>query len=121
MAPTKSKSRRDNPNASKPPEVALSHWMWPAFAAAVLVLVAAYSNSLHNSFHFDDSHVIVDNLYIRSLANIPHFFTDGRTFSSLPSNAIYRPVVSTTLAVDYSLASGLDPLWFHITQLTLLV
>jgi tetratricopeptide (TPR) repeat protein len=84
-------------------------------------LLGAYSNSLQNSFHFDDSHVIVDNLFIRNLANIPHFFTDARTYSVSPANAAYRPLVSTTLAIDYSLSGGLDPFWFHVTQLTLLV
>jgi tetratricopeptide (TPR) repeat protein len=88
---------------------------------AVALVLAAYSNSLHNSFHFDDSHVIVDNLFIRSLANIPRFFTDAQTFSALQQNANYRPVVSLSLAWDYWLAGGLDPFWFHVTQLTLLV
>ena len=87
----------------------------------MLFVLVAYSNSLHNSFHFDDSHVIVDNLFIRSLANIPHFFTDAETFSALQQNANYRPLVSTTLAVDYWVAGGLNPFWFHVTQLTLLV
>ena len=87
---------------------------------ATLLFLAAYSNSLHNSFHFDDSHVIVDNLFIRSLANIPHFFTDAQTFSALQQNATYRPLVSLTLAWDYRLAGRLDPFWFHVTQLTLL-
>src|SRR5258708_959871 len=44
-----------------------------ASLAAVLLVFLAYSNSFRNSFHFDDSHVIVDNLFIRSLANIPRF------------------------------------------------
>jgi tetratricopeptide (TPR) repeat protein len=99
-------------------------WGWlfvSASVAAVLLLLTAYSNSLHNGFHFDDSHVIVDNLFIRDLANIPRFFTDAMTFSAHPANATYRPVVSLTLAVDYWLAGGLEPFWFHVTQLTLLV
>ena len=56
--------------------------------AAVLV---AYSNHFHNSFHFDDDTVIQNNAYLRSLKNIPLFFRDGTTFSSLPANAAYRP------------------------------
>jgi hypothetical protein len=44
---------------------------------AALLIIAAYANSLHNEFHFDDSHVIVNNAYIRSLRNIPSFFTDA--------------------------------------------
>ena len=82
---------------------------------AVIALVGlTYANSFHNSFHFDDSHTIVDNPYIRSLRNIPRFFSDATTFSVLPANRTYRPVVSTSLAVDYALGRGLNPVFFHI-------
>src|SRR5215831_17129996 len=77
-----------------------------------LVIGAAYANHFHNSFHFDDAHTIVTNGAIRDLRNIPLFFRDATTFSSLPSNQSYRPLVSTLLAIDYRLG-GLDPLWFH--------
>lgn len=90
------------------------------WVALVLVLVA-YSDSLHNSFHFDDSHVIVTNLYIRSLGNIPRFFVDAYTFSSLPANATYRPIVSLTLAIDYWVGHGLNPVPFHCSQILYLV
>ena len=100
----------------------MSRW-WPvpaAYAVALLLLFAAYSNSLRNAFHFDDSHLIVENLHIRDIRNIPRFFTDARTFSSLATNAVYRPVVSTTLALDYFIGGGLNPVPFHVTQLILL-
>src|SRR6185436_132379 len=90
-----------------------------AIAAAVVAFAGAYANSLNNAFNFDDSHVIEQNLFIRDLANVPRFFTDARTFSSLPQNATYRPVLSVTLAVDYRLAGGLTPRQYHVTQLTL--
>lgn len=90
------------------------------FVAAVLI-VAAYANSLRNEFHFDDSHVIVNNLYIRSLSNIPLFFTDANTFSSLPQNATYRPLVTLSYALDYAAGTNLDPLPFHLTQIALLI
>ena len=77
--------------------------------------MAAYSNHFHNSFHFDDSHTIVDNAAIRDLGNLPRFFTDATTFSALPSNQSYRPLVSTSLAIDYALAGGLDPYWFQLS------
>src|SRR5882762_3013694 len=81
--------------------------------AAAVAITLAYANHFRNSFHFDDSHTVESNLFIRDLRNIPRFFTDVRTFSSLPSNQSYRPVVTTTLAVDYALG-GLDPLPFHV-------
>src|SRR5437660_3455709 len=79
-----------------------------------LVLLAAYANHFHNSFHFDDAHTIVNNAAIQSLKNIPRFFTDARTFSSLPSNQSYRPLVSTLLAIDYRIG-GLNPLAYHLS------
>lgn len=91
-----------------------------AFPAAVLLLaaaiLAAYSNHFQNGFHFDDSHTIVDNAAIRSLGNIPRFFKDAATFSVLPANQSYRPVVSATLAVDYWLGKGLKPFWFQLSD-----
>src|SRR6266478_805927 len=83
-------------------------------------LVAAYANHFHNSFHFDDAHTIVNNASIRELRNIPLFFRDATTFSSLPSNQSYRPLVSTLLAIDYRLG-GIQPFWFHLSIFTLFV
>lgn len=90
--------------------------------ALLLAIVLAYSNSLQNSFHFDDFHTVADNPAIRSLRNVPRFFTDARTFSVLPANETYRPVVSTTLALDYALAhhfngNGYTMPWFHFGTL----
>jgi tetratricopeptide (TPR) repeat protein len=89
---------------------------FPAAVVTCLFLVAAaYANHFHNSLHFDDFHTITQNPFIRSLANVSRFFTDARTFSILPSHYSYRPLFSASLAVDYRLGNGLDPLWFHIS------
>ena len=85
-----------------------------------MLIVAAYANSLHNSFHFDDSHVIQSNVYIRSLHNVPLFFKDAHTFSSLPQNSTYRPLVTLSLALDYE-RGALDPYPYHVTQIALLI
>jgi len=82
--------------------------------AVLIAVCGAYANSFQNGFHFDDFHTVVDNPAIRSLSNIPRFFTDTTTFSVLPANRTYRPIVSTTLALDYALGHGYTPLWFHI-------
>jgi protein O-mannosyl-transferase len=81
----------------------------------LLLVLLSYANHFQNSFHFDDSHAIVDNPYLRDLHNIPRFFADGRTSSVLPANRVYRPIVSTSLAIDYWIGHGLQPLWFHIS------
>ncbi|MDX2002440.1 MAG: tetratricopeptide repeat protein [Chitinophagales bacterium] len=93
-----------------------------AFSLLMLVVTLIYSNHFDNGFHFDDSHTIVNNSYIKDIKNIPLYFKDGQTFSSLPSNQSYRPIVTTTLAIDYWLGGGfedknqdgkLDTFWFH--------
>jgi tetratricopeptide (TPR) repeat protein len=85
---------------------------------AAVVVVGAYSNSLDNALHFDDKYVVEGNLYIRSL-NVPLFFRDALTFTSLPANATYRPLVTTSLALDYWLAGGLDLRQFHRSQIAM--
>ena len=81
----------------------------------LLALLATYANHFRNSFHFDDFHTVTQNAAVRSLASVPSFFTDARTFSVFPTHASYRPVVSASLAFDYWLGRGLDPLWYHIS------
>jgi Flp pilus assembly protein TadD len=90
-------------------------------ALLTAALLAAYANHFHNSFHFDDAHTIVNNAAIRELQNIPLFFRDAATFSSLPSNQSYRPLVSTLLAIDYRVGGGLNPFWFHLSIFALFV
>jgi Flp pilus assembly protein TadD len=85
-----------------------------------VLLLAAYSNHFQNSFHFDDAHTIVNNAAIRELKNIPRFFIDATTFSSLPSNQSYRPIVSTLFAIDYAIGH-LKPFWFHLSIFALFI
>lgn len=85
------------------------------FAAVTLV----YSNHFHNALHFDDTHTIQNNAYIRDIKNIPLFFKDASTISSLPSNQAYRPLLTTSLAIDYWMGGGLtDTFYFHLTSFT---
>jgi tetratricopeptide (TPR) repeat protein len=87
------------------------------YAAAVCLLallLGAYGNHFHNGFHFDDAHAIVQNSFVRDLRFIPRYFVDATTFSILPLNQSYRPVLQTTLAIDYRLAGGYNPVAFHI-------
>lgn len=83
----------------------------------------AYQKSYDNQFHFDDSHTIVENAWIQDLSNIPDFFTKGaETFSNLPANQVYRPIVTTSVAIDYALAqkfygNGFDTHTYHYSMM----
>lgn len=81
---------------------------------AFAMLLLAYANHFNNGFHFDDAHAVVDNVHIRSLKNIPSFFTDPKMFSNDPQHWGLRPLVTTTLAVDYWLGGSLNPFYFQL-------
>jgi len=109
---------------SKVPNHSFDSFDWKCIAwrlVAVLVICLAYANSFHNGFHFDDFHTVVDNPAIRSLKNVPQFFTDATTFSVLPANRTYRPIVSTSLAFDYALGHGYVPFWFHLSAFLIFI
>lgn len=86
-------------------------------AIVLLAVICVYSNSFQNSFHFDDFHTVVDNPAVRSLHNLPRFFTDATQFSVLPANQTYRPIVTASLALDYALRHGYNVFWFHLSTL----
>src|SRR5260370_34564214 len=100
-------------DAVRPENLTRQKGFWLLGFVAVVAVFAAFSNHYHNSFHFDDAHTVIDNVYIRDLQNIPRFFTDATTFSSLAANQTWRPLVSTSLSIDYWLGGGLRPFWFH--------
>ena len=88
-------------------------------AGLLLAALWTYSNHFDNDFQFDDGHAIVENSYIKNLANIPLFFRDGKTLDSLPQNQTYRPFLVTTFAVDYWLGNGHRPRIYHRTTFLL--
>ncbi|WP_299246653.1 tetratricopeptide repeat protein [uncultured Aquimarina sp.] len=87
----------------------------------VIVTTITYLNHFDNSFHFDDFHTITENPNIRNLKNIPDFFTDGSTIGSLPQNQSYRPIVTTSLAIDYWLGNGYNIFYFHLLTFILFI
>ncbi len=84
-------------------------------AALLVTLFVAYSNHFQNGFHFDDFHTIVNNGHIRKLSNIPSFFVDPTMFSVSPNHQGLRPLVTTTLALDYWMGGDLDPFYFQLS------
>ncbi|MEI6584790.1 MAG: tetratricopeptide repeat protein [Sediminibacterium sp.] len=95
-------------NSSKPKLLALALLLFSIF-------LLSYSNHFNNTFHFDDSHTIEDNPYIKNINNCAKFFYTPQMFSTLPSHWGLRPIVSVSLAVDYWLAGELNPFYFHLS------
>lgn len=81
----------------------------------LLVLILAYANHFGNTFHFDDAHAVVDNVAIRNLKNLPKFFSDPKMFSADPQHWGLRPLVTSSLAIDYALGGGLNPFYFQLS------
>ena len=96
----------------------------------LISVLLAYQNLYDNEFHFDDSHTITENPYIKEISNLPKFFTLGSvTFSSLPANQVYRPIVTSSIAIDYWLSAHFSdtqngfemPMYHYSMMLTFLL
>ena len=88
-----------------------------ALVVVLALACLAYSTALFGTFVYDDLHSVRDNPAIRSLLNIPAYFTDVKMFSSL-ENDMYRPVLLVTFALDYALA-GLQAWVYKLTNVLL--
>ncbi|HEX2788714.1 MAG TPA: tetratricopeptide repeat protein [Ignavibacteria bacterium] len=81
----------------------------------IVCVVAAYYNSLQNTFVFDDESVILGNQSLTSLSNIPKFFTGEEGFHKIIGK-YYRPIVSSSYNIDYAIWQ-LNPFGYHLTNL----
>jgi protein O-mannosyl-transferase len=88
---------------------------WLAVTVLLSAVFLVYSNHFHNAFHFDDFHSITNNVAIRSLSHVPEFFVDARASSVFPSHQAWRPLVTTSLAIDYWLGHGYNPFYFQLS------
>jgi hypothetical protein len=78
-------------------------------------VTVVYSNHFENEFHFDDFHTIVQKPFIRDIHNVPRFFAGAEFTSVLPANRVWRPLVFTSLAIDYRLGNAMKPFYFHLS------
>lgn len=78
--------------------------------------VITFLNTLDNAFVYDDVFTITDNYFIRDWGNFPFLFTNEYFHSS--GEVTYRPVVTLSYFIDYSLWH-LNPLGFHLTNVLL--
>ena len=80
-----------------------------ALLVYVLLAVGLFFNALENPFHYDDRHSIEYNKHLRSLTNIPSFFTDPGTFSSERRGTMFRPLLLSSYALNYALHENWVP------------
>jgi tetratricopeptide (TPR) repeat protein len=88
------------------------------YALLVALSFAAYSNNYRHAYQLDDAYTIVSNPSVRSLGEIPRYFVDPSTYTSLREQADYRPLLQVTYALDYRMG-GYDMWWWHFTQIVL--
>ena len=91
---------------------------WKVPVGLVLWVLILYANALGNSFHYDDTHSLVDNPSVRSLANVGRFFVDPGMFSAMPDTRMYRPLVLVTYAFNHALG-GYEPFGYHLFNVLL--
>ena len=81
-------------------------------------MVAVHWPQGDRTFHYDDFHSIVHNPHIQTLDSIPLFFVDPARFSLDEKQAMYRPVVLTSYAINYALG-GLDVRGFRALNIAI--
>ena len=86
------------------------------FILLVVIPILIYTNSLQNTFVYDDVFTITDNYFIRDWGNFPAFFTDD--YFKYSGEVTFRPVVTLSYFIDYSLWR-LNPAGFHLTNILL--
>lgn len=87
----------------------------------IIIGFFVYLPTLFNGFVWDDEEQIVNNPQIRSISNLPAFFS-GSTFNSGGgsnlSGLYYRPLMTSSFTFVYSIF-GLNPFFFHLLQIIL--
>ena len=88
------------------------------YLGLAVTVIVVYSGVLSLPFQYDDFHSIVENPHVRTLSNVPDFFSSPELFSEDPRNAMFRPLVLVSYAIDYQLY-GYDSGAFHWINLLL--
>lgn len=82
----------------------------------IIVSSSLYSNTLKNSFVYDDESTITSNTMIKELNNLPKLLKKEYFLSS--GEMSYRPVVTLTYFLDYAIY-GPKPWGYHFTNILL--
>ncbi len=88
------------------------------FFILVLSCAAAYSNSLHNPFIWDDDALVVKNPLLGSWSNLPKAFTSDLYPGVTAGSNFYRPLQTISYMWDYHFWQ-LDPFGYHLSNIIL--
>ena len=80
-----------------------------------IVSFIVYASSLHAPFIFDDNHMIVENVFIKSAKYFSEFFKGFVTSYPIPKG-MCRPLLMLTFGFNY-LQGGLSPVGYHIVNI----
>ncbi len=85
------------------------------------LIVICYARTIFGGFIYDDTYYVRDNAAIRSLKNIPAFFTkpESAVAHVKQSRLIYRPLTTTFFALEYFAFGGASPMLFHLVSIAL--
>lgn len=84
-----------------------------------IISIEVYSNSLFNSFVYDDPFQILNNKWITSFKYLPQIFTsDVWGFAGNGGSNYYRPLMHVIYMLTYNLF-GLKPIGFHLVSVLL--
>jgi tetratricopeptide (TPR) repeat protein len=100
------------------PEAGRSQTTLAVALLLAITVAAVYASGLRMGFHFDDSHVIENNLALRRLTNVPRFFYDPTSSTASPDNRVLRPLLLTTFALNWAV-SGAEPWSWHLVNIVL--
>lgn len=99
-------------------KLSYKHYRLLALGLIVLSVFFLYGPSLKNGFSFDDEGQVVNNLYIRSIAYLPHAFTSCIWEATFPMCKLYsnyyRPLHLVSYIFTYAISPG--PLFFHLVS-----
>ena len=79
---------------------------------------AAYGNSIHNNFIWDDFHLVKDNICIKNWSGLKDIFTKNIAAGGGSQYYSYRPFQMITYMIDYAVC-GLDVRVYHLTNIIL--
>ena len=82
----------------------------------ILAGIAAYLTSFQNNFVWDDIGLISINPYIKNWKHIGDIFTSFLHHKTGEGGTFYRPIVSLSFLIDYSIWKG-NPVGYHLTNL----